>query len=165
MNYYKCWLLQHFELDIDIIKLIKQHTRIIRPPTYEELKLGIVNDNYIINNIVYTSQFSIHENFQKSLYRYVQTEIYTDINGSYPDIHFSYFVDNTLFDYTFILNCKLSFINPNQIYMYWIDKNAHCFYYSDVLDIDNVEERLDPNTFTFDRKGSYVIIGQVIFIA
>lgn len=167
MNPYKCWLLKHFELDIDIINIIKLHTRIIKPPTYEELKLGIVNNYYIKNDIVYTSQLPIHVNFYKNLYNYVSTDIYVDVEDGLkaPDIHFSYFVDNTLFDYTFILNYELSFINPNQIYMYWIDKDAHCFYNKDVLDIDNVEEQLDPNPFTFDRKGIYVIVGQVIFIA
>jgi len=51
----------------------------------------------------------MHENFNQSVHNYVEIEIYVDDeNGlTSPNIHFSYFVDSTLFDYTFILNCEI----------------------------------------------------------
>lgn len=72
-------------------------------------------------------------------------------------------MDNTLLDYTFILNCELSFINPSHIQIYWMDKDADFLYCKDLLE-DDTQERLNHDT-TLDRDGSYVIVGQVIFIA
>lgn len=85
----KWWLISQLQnLDMDIIYLIKQHIRVIKPPTYEALKMGIIGNQYITNNIVYTSQFPMHENFYQTPHNYVETEIYVD---SIPEIHFSFF--------------------------------------------------------------------------
>ena len=165
----KWWLLGQLQnLDIDVIYLIKQHTRVIKPPTYEALKLGIVDSTYKVNDIVYISQFPTYDYFYQTPYNYVETEIYTGppfTEDEIPEIHFSYFVDNTLYDCTFILNYNLSFINPLHIQIYSIDKDADFIYYKDVLADDCVKEQLDVNIPDISRSGSYVVKGQIVFIA
>ncbi len=157
MNYYKYWLINHFELDIDVIGLIKRHTRVIKPPSYEELKLNIKNDQYIKNNLILNSQFKVHDNFYLREYQYEQTNIAVE-NGIWQ-IYFSYFVKDTLYDYTFILDTKESFINPEHIQIYWIEKEL--IYYENILDSDSQAQL----TSHIGQDGCYSTAGQVILIA
>lgn len=157
MYVYKRWLLNYLALDIDIINTLKQMIiTIIQPPTYEELKLGLKNNQYIKNGIIYKKYYdTVHEQ-----YDYVQTAIFIEKN-KITDIIFGYMLKDTLFDFDFIIDFKQSNINPNDIAIYSIENNN--IYY---LDDDNEEhEMLYDDQFDFNFYSNMISIrSNVIFI-
>lgn len=157
---YKCWLINHLDLDIDVIYLIKKEMiKVIQPPTYQELKLGLKNNEYIKNGVVYKPYYNqVHDNFYKHEYDYVQTEIFVHQN-KILDIQFDYMLKNTLFDYDFIIDFKKSNINIDDIEIYWLENNL--FY----LDDDYNDHELIYNNKFPTTSSLYSIRGNVIFIA
>lgn len=156
---YKCWLINYLNLDIDVIYLIKKEMiKVIQPPPYQELILGLKNNEYIKNGVVYKPYYNqVHDNFYKHEYDYVQTELFVHQN-KILDIQFGYMLKNTLFDYDFIIDFKKSNINIDDIEIYWLENNL--FY----LDDDYNDHELIYNNKFPTTSSLYSIRGNVIFI-
>lgn len=143
MDYYKYWLIGNLEnLDCDIINCIKKNIRVIKAPTFEEIKLGWKDDCYIHNQIVHLSRYDNIE-FNNNLYEYESTSIWVE-NGKITDINFYYFMKDTLYDYSFYIDLEKSKIKNLTIYKYSNDDII--FLTNDLLSMSEKKvEKIDLN--------------------
>jgi hypothetical protein len=118
--YYYCWLLNQFDLIDDIKYYIKTFMlfKIIKPPSYDTLKLNYKNKQYHDNGVVIKEMYDLTplNFFDEREKIYIATCI--NIKNKYiTEIQFSYFVEGTLLDYDFYVDFEASYINPKHIYL------------------------------------------------
>jgi hypothetical protein len=117
MDYYKYWLIGNLNnLDSDIINCIKSNIRVIKPPNFEDVKLGWKDNCYIENQIVYVDQCS-NTVFNDNEYLYDGAGIWIE-NGKITDVYFYYFMKDTLYDYCFYIDLEKSNIKNLIIHKY-----------------------------------------------
>ncbi len=135
---YKYWLVKQFTiLDIDIINLINQHTRIIQPPYTIQPSPNIVHNNLFLDQNFHTP-YNINYDYEKSIVEIKNNQI--------VNIHFNYFSD-PFYDVSYHINFQKSFINPTYIQLYQYET----IYYNGI-EVDH-----------FSQDGDYIIF-DAIFI-
>jgi len=162
MNYYKCWLLNHFQnLDIDIINYIFKLSvrKIIKNPNYNDLK--VLNNYYCDKDIIYTGKKRIIN----KIYEIENTEIRI-LNSKIIEIVYYYgYSDVNCFKMDF----NQSLINPNFLTISKLsdlnllkNKFGYISYYTKDDDIYSI--KLNHDISEIKKDGIYCLDGGVEFI-